>query len=128
MGILVKLSGSFDHTEKFLNWAKKEIEFPHKLQKLGKEGVEALAAATPKHTGLTADSWEYEVERDANGVTFNWYNTNDQNGEFNVAIGLQYGHGTGGGGYVHGVDYINPALKPVFDKIAEEIWQEIQSK
>lgn len=128
MGFLVKLSGSFKHTEDFLSWAKGELDFQKELRDLGKEGVEALKLATPVDSGLTADSWSYKIDQDMAGVTISWYNENDQEGAFNVAVGLQYGHATGGGGWVEGVDYINPALQPVFDKIAETIWKKVQSK
>ena len=95
------------------------------LAPLAERGVDALRAATPRSTGLTADSWTYEIERKDGGVTIWWSNTNVING-FHVAIGLQYGHGTGTGGWVQGYDFINPALRPIFDEIADAVWKEVQ--
>jgi hypothetical protein len=95
------------------------------LDDIAQRGVDALRQATPKESGITADSWTYEIERSGSGVTVWWKNTHVVNG-FNVAIGLQYGHGTGTGGWVEGYDYINPTLKPIFDQIADEIWKEVQ--
>lgn len=118
-------SGNFNHTEHFLSKAKNET-FDQKMQRFGKMGVEALVAHTPKNSGLTADSWKYTIERKKDIVIISWYNTNNNDG-FNIAIGLQYGHGTLNGSYVDGVDYINPALKPVFDSISNEIWNEVKS-
>lgn len=124
MGISFRHRGNFKRTEKFLKEARAGSQYK-KLTRFGEEGVHALASATPVRSGLTADSWRYEIEQDSNGVRISWYNDNDQNGWFNVAIGLQYGHGTGTGGWVEGIDYINPAIKPVFEKMAEDVWQEI---
>lgn len=93
------------------------------LDRYGQRGVEALAAATPVETGLTADSWEYEIVKSPRpGIR--WYNTNVVNGT-PVVIMIQYGHGTGTGGYVYGRDFINPAMRPVFDTIAQDIWKEV---
>lgn len=88
------------------------------------EGVIALSRATPVDSGKTAESWSYTVKTTSKGVVVYWTNSNVING-FNVAIGLQYGHGTGTGGYVRGLDYINPAIRPVFESIANDIWQEV---
>lgn len=108
------------------------------LRKLGKgdiyktldaearKGVIALASAVPKDSGLVADSWDYSIERSGSSVTIKWLNTDVENG-FPVAIMLQYGHGTGTGGYVQGVDYINPAMKPIFDSIANQVWKAVTS-
>jgi len=95
------------------------------LDKYGEEGVTALRSATPKDTGLTADSWEYRVIRGDGSVSIMFNNTNVQNG-VPIAVILQYGHATRNGGYVQGIDYINPALRPVFEKIAEEAWEEVK--
>ena len=97
------------------------------LEEAGRKGVEALREATPKDTGLTANSWDYDITIDNAGITINWTNSNVQDGWFNVALSLQYGHGTGTGGFVEGVDYINPALQPVFDELAEKLWREVNS-
>lgn len=117
--------GDFKNIDKFLRkMAKGDIY--QVLGKLGQKGVAALSSATPKDSGVTADSWGFVVEYGRNGVEIQWTNTNVQNG-FNVAIGLQYGHGTGTGGYVTGFDYINPAIRPIFDDIANQVWKEVTS-
>lgn len=119
----VKTSGSFDNTLKFLRRASKEDSIGN-LDSYGERGVRALQAATPKESGETARSWAYRVVRDRGRVRIEWYNTHEQDGS-NIAILLQYGHGTGTGGWVEGRDYINPAMRPVFDKIASDIWKEV---
>ena len=124
MAIVFKHKGNFKRTEKFLRKVKNKDEFKI-LSKYGEEGVMALASATPVDSGLTADSWRYEIPEDDRGIALTWYNENDANGWFNVAIGLQYGHGTINGGWVEGIDYINPALKPIFQKMADAVWAEI---
>lgn len=102
----------------------KEVIHLGELDKYGKEGVAALSSATPKRTGLTANSWEYKITHEKESATISFYNTNVNDG-VNIAIILQYGHGTRNGGYVQGRDYINPVIQPVFDKIAESAWKEI---
>ena len=87
-------------------------------------GVDALAAATPVDTGKTAASWTYEIEKKNGSYSIVWLNTN-VNKYVNIALILQYGHGTRNGGYVKGRDYINPAIQPIFDKIAEDAWREV---
>lgn len=94
------------------------------LDKYGREGVAALASATPTETGLTASSWTYEIERKGNSVSIVYKNSNINKG-VPIAVILQYGHGTGTGGWVQGRDYINPAIQPVFDRIADEAWKEV---
>jgi hypothetical protein len=94
------------------------------LDRFGKEGVAALASATPADSGETASSWYYEVTRKRGSATITFFNSNIQNG-VPIAIILQYGHGTRNGGWVRGRDYINPAIQPVFDKIANEAWREV---
>ena len=118
--------GNFQKTERFLKKAEK-ADFWSRLEKYGEEGVQALASATPVDSGLTADSWTYEIKKDPTDCAIYWSNTNDQAGWFNVAIGLQYGHGTRNGGWVEGIDYINPAIQPIFERIAEDVWSEIGS-
>lgn len=117
--------GNFDKTEKFLRAARENQQYKV-LTKYAEMGVKALAGATPVDTGLTADSWRYRIEERGEDLAIVWYNENDQKGYFNVALGLQLGHGTGTGGWVEGIDYINPVMKPVFDDIAEGVWAEIQ--
>ena len=126
MGIEFRHRGSFKRTEKFLKDAKEGSQY-NKLAQFGEAGVQALASATPVRSGLTADSWRYEIEQDNDGINVVWMNDNVQDGWFNVAIGIQQGHGTRNGGYVQGIDYINPAIQPIFEQMAEEVWREIRS-
>ena len=111
------------NTEDFLKKAK-ELKIESVLNKYGAKGVQALAAATPVDSGRTASSWGYEIENTGKGWAIHWTNDNI-NKNVNVAVILQYGHGTGTGGYVAGRDYINPALAPIFQEIANEAWEEI---
>lgn len=122
---MIRLSstGSFAKTGSFLKRALQGDHFSA-LDAAGKKGVSALAAATPKASGETANSWSYRITKHRGGATIEWFNTNEIDGN-NVAIMLQYGHGTGTGGYVRGCDYINPAIRPVFDKIADEVWKKV---
>lgn len=94
------------------------------LQKYGSKGVAALAASTPVDTGKTAGSWTYSISVSGESATIYWENSNTNKG-VNIAVILQYGHGTGTGGYVQGRDYINPAMRPIFDQIANEAWMEV---
>jgi len=97
------------------------------LEKYGREGVAALAAATPINSGVTAASWGYEIKRGPRQVTITWTNSNVING-VPIAIVIQYGHGTRNGGYVQGRDYINPVMKPIFDKITNDVWKEVTAQ
>lgn len=117
--------GDLKNLEKFLKSASKG-DWYRQIDALAKKGVAALAAATPVDSGLTSASWDYKISRKGGGVTIEWVNRN-QNGDFNVAIALQMGHGTGTGGYIRGQDYINPAIRPVFDQIADGVWKVVQS-
>lgn len=94
------------------------------MNQFGKDGVSALASATPSKSGLTSKSWDYEVTRKGNNWKITWTNSNVNKGA-NIAVLIQYGHGTRNGGYVVGRDYINPAIRPVFDKIAKQAWKEV---
>jgi hypothetical protein len=96
------------------------------LEAQAQKGVAALISATPVDSGLASDSWSFEIERSGRSVTIRWLNHDVENG-FPVAIMLQYGHGTGTGGYVQGRDYINPAMKPIFDSIAQQVWKAVTS-
>lgn len=96
------------------------------LEKYGQEGVKALQQTTPKDTGLTASSWSYSISVDKDLITLSWNNSNIEKG-VPVAVLIQYGHGTGTGGYVEGVDYINPAMHPIFKQIANSAWKEVNS-
>ena len=121
--ITFKHKGDFSKTTKFLEKAKKAVNI-RDLDRIGKEGVAALAADTPVKTGLTANSWYYEIVRKNGKVELNFHNSNIQNG-VPIAILLQYGHGTRNGGFVQGRDYINPAIQPIFDRLANEAWKEV---
>lgn len=93
------------------------------LDQYGQKGVDALKNATPKDSGLTSESWDYTIEYNNRGAKIIWTNSNRNQG-VNIAIILQYGHATRGGGYVQGIDYINPALRPIFEEMADKIWKE----
>lgn len=116
--------GDLKKTKGFLKKIR-HLSFLSVLDKYGKEGVEALRAATPVRTGETADSWSYEIEQDNDSVTLRWVNSSN-NKSIPIVLLLQYGHMTGTGGYVQGIDFINPALKPIFDKIADAAWEEVK--
>lgn len=120
--ITIKQKGDFKNTEKFLK-NKKRINI-NILDKYGKIGVEALKKNTPVDTGVTSNSWYYEIENQNGKVTLNFYNSNVKN-NVNIAIIIQYGHGTKNGGWVEGIDYINPAVQPVFDKILNDVWGDL---
>jgi hypothetical protein len=123
--ITFKHRGNFNKVEKFLNAVTKH-DYLNVLDNYGQIGVDALSKATPVDSGLTSQSWTYEIERTKDRTTISWLNTN-VNQNVVIAVILQYGHGTGTGGYVQGRDYINPAMRPVFDKIAEQAWREVAS-
>lgn len=125
MSISFKHTGNFSKTLQFLNFITGK-KYLNDLNKYGLEGVKALASVTPKRTGLTAASWTYSIEEKDGKVTMNWFNTNIQNG-IQVAVILDYGHGTGRGTYVQGRHYISPAIQPVFDKIAADVWEEVKN-
>lgn len=121
--ITFRQKGDFSKLTRFLERAKKAVKVSD-LDKYGREGVAALASATPVDSGLTANSWYYEIENQNGSATISFYNSNVNKG-VPIAIILQYGHGTRNGGWVQGRDYINPAIQPVFDKIAEAAWKEV---
>lgn len=121
--ISFRQKGDFSKLTRFLERAKETVHIGD-LDKYGREGVAALASATPVDTGLTARSWRYEIQQKKGSVTISFSNTNIQNG-VPIAIILQYGHATRNGGWVQGRDYINPAIQPIFDRIANEAWREV---
>lgn len=121
--ISFKHKGNFDKTTKFLQRAKKR-EFYSNLDKYGEMGVQALSSATPIKTGQTARSWHYKIESTKNSVSIVWYNTNVNEGA-NIALLLNYGHGTPSGGYVRGKNFIKPAMKSVFETIEKGVWEEV---
>lgn len=121
--VSIRQKGDFSTTTSFLGKLKKGIRLSD-LDKYGRKGVTALASATPVNTGLTANSWYYEIKKTNGMVSISFKNSNIQNG-VPIAIILQYGHGTRNGGWVEGRDYINPAIQPIFDEIATNAWQEV---
>lgn len=124
MGIIeVRSGGDLDRTERFLSDMLRR-KYLEKLSYWAERGVEALKNATPVDTGKTAESWDYEILEENGKTTIQWINSNI-NVYVNVAVILQYGHGTNHGGYVEGIDYINPALRPLFEEIAEHVWLEV---
>ena len=123
IGIKFTHKGDLSRTEKFLQ-AIKEMNFLKNLDKYGQMGVNALADATPIDTGMTASSWGYEIHYEGQSISIVWTNSNINKG-VNIAVILQYGHGTRNGGYVVGRDYINPAMQPIFDQIADAAWMEV---
>lgn len=121
----LKSSGSFSKTEGYLRKLSKGSVFDI-LEKGAQAGITALARATPRDSGDTARSWHYEIERKKSVYTIHWLNLNIVNG-VPIAIILQYGHGTATGGWVEGIDYVNPALAPVFEQILDDIWKAVTS-
>jgi hypothetical protein len=121
--IRVKHKGDFSKTFKYLGKLKDTIN-PKNLDEYGRKGVAALESATPVDTGVTARSWYYEITNEKGSVTISFHNSNIQNG-VPIAVILQYGHGTRTGGWVEGRDYINPAIQPIFDEIADNAWKEV---
>lgn len=121
--IQIKQKGSFKRLDKFL-YRNAKTNYVPTLEKYGREGVRALMENTPKDTGTTANSWDFKLTKLTNGYRISWINSNIVNG-VPIAVIIQYGHATKNGGYVEGYDYINPAMKPIFDKIAKSIWEEV---
>lgn len=124
--ISFRQKGDFSKLTKFLERAKEGIRLGD-LDKYGREGVAALSSATPIDTGQTASSWYYEITNKKGVIKISFYNSNLQNG-VPIAIILQYGHATGTGGWVEGRDYINPAVRPIFDKLANSAWKEVTKR
>lgn len=121
----ISVSGSFHNTESFLSKMQR-YQILDTLRKYGSEGSKALAKAFPVDTGLASQSWQYGVSAKRGVYSITWFNRDIEKG-FPVVIMLQYGHGTGTGGYVQGYDYINPAIRPVMDKIADDVWKVVTS-
>lgn len=127
--ITIKQKGDYATLTKYLKKSEL-IEKNFALRKYAELGVEALKAATPVDSGLTADSWTWDIhETRTRGIAISFKNSNvnySHDGKpVNIAIILQYGHGTGTGGWVEGIDYINPALQPVFEQLAQDLWEEV---
>lgn len=123
--ITIRCRGNYNKTEKFLKESKDINELRQIMEKYGREGVAALSAATPIDTGETASSWTFEVVQDGDGISLVFNNSNTTVTGIPIVVLLQYGHGNGRGGYVQGRDFINPAIQPIFDKLAEEAWREV---
>ena len=121
--IRFRQKGDFSKATKYLEKAKKAAGMKD-LSKYGKAGVTALSSATPVDSGLTASSWYYEIKNQNGRISIDFCNSNINDG-VPIAVILQFGHGTGTGGWVQGRDYINPAIQPIFDKIADEAWREV---
>lgn len=121
----VTSSGDFNKTTKFLEFMKSGDVF-HNLDRYGRQGVDALSSASPVDTGRMSQSWGYQLGHEKGRYSISWFNT-DKEGGVNIAVIIQYGHGTGTGGYVQGRDYINPAMRPIFDKIVEDIWRQVKN-
>lgn len=124
-GITVSVSGDFKNLERFLKNAGRR-NYRRLLEEYGRKGVDALSLATPVDSGMTAESWSYDISETPNGFEINWNNSNVNDG-VNIAIILQYGHGTGTGGYVQGRDYINPALQSVFDGFVDDLTKAVNN-
>ena len=123
MKISIKTKGSFKNVEKFFK-RMESMDLAKKLNQYGLVGAAALAANTPMDSGKTASSWNFEIHNNQGNIEIVWTNSNFNKG-VNIAILIQYGHGTRNGGYVQGRDFINPAIQPVFDAIAKDIWNEV---
>lgn len=124
MSIYFEGTGEFKQTNAWLEKIRQDSIY-RALRKYGDQGVQALSEATPKDTGETSGSWYYEIKKDRNSYSIIWGNSNVVDG-VPIVVLLQHGHGTGGGAYVPGRDFINPALRPIFDQIANEVWEEVR--
>lgn len=124
MGVKITQNGDFKKTEKYLKKSM-GLDYRSVLEKYAREGVNALSAATPVESGETAMSWDYEIKKKGSSISIIWKNHNINKG-VNIAVILQYGHATRTGGWVEGRDYINPALRPIFDALAEVAWKEVK--
>lgn len=118
-------SGSFAKTEKFLQ-SMQRLDVASIVKSAAQRGVNALAKATPQDSGLASSSWGYVIDQKRGSIMIGWTNSDVENG-FPVALMIQYGHGTGTGGYIQGKDYINPAMRPIFDEIADTVWKAVTS-
>lgn len=125
--VSVKISGDYSRTTKLLNNISKGKYLENKLKKYGEKGVKALSEATPVDTGKTAKSWDYQIVNTPKGVKIVWTNSNTSN-NIPIAIFIQYGHATRNGGFVQGRDFINPAMRPIFDQMADDVWREVTAK
>lgn len=126
MPVSFTVTGSFSRTDRFLALLGRGDMYKA-LDMYAQRGVAALASATPTESGVTASSWNYEIERSGADCKIWWTNTHVDAAGTPIVIMLQFGHGTGTGGYVQGRDFINPAIQPIFDEIADQVWKEVTS-
>ncbi len=126
-GIQLDASGSTKNLERFLRTAGKTTTIRQRVEAVAAAGVQALAAATPKDTALTSQSWSYKIVEAGDGLSIEFHNSNVHNG-LNIAVLIRYGHGTRNGGYVPARDFITPALKPIFDQISDNAWKAVTSQ
>ena len=124
--VTFKHKGDFSKTDRFFNKIVEIVTGKSLFDRYGLRGVEALRMNTPRDSGETAESWSYKVEQKKDSTTISWYNTNTNDG-VKIAILLQYGHATKNGGFVKGIDYINPSIQPVFQDMANEMWNEVKN-
>nr|DAT69334.1 MAG TPA: type I neck protein [Caudoviricetes sp.] len=124
--ISIRSKGSFSRSRRLLK-KMSQAEIEKALAAYGERGVALLSSATPIRSGLTANSWSYEIENSGGSARIVWTNSNIVGEKYNLAVLIQYGHGTGTGGYVTGIDYINPTLRPLFEEMANSIWKEVTS-
>lgn len=124
--ITIRSKGSFSRSKRLLK-KMSQTEIEKTLAAYGERGVVLLSSATPVRSGLTANSWSYEIENSGGSARIVWTNSNIVGEKYNLAVLIQYGHGTGTGGYVTGIDYINPTLRPLFEEMANSIWKEVTS-
>jgi len=125
MSVDITQTGDWSKTSSYLQRMAK-LDISQQLHAYGQAGVYALSAATPKRSGKTAESWYYKVSRSGNTWFVGWYNSNVHE-SVPIAILIQYGHGTGSGGYIQGRDFVNPAIRPVFDMITSGVWKVVTS-
>lgn len=126
MGIIsAKVSGNTDNLDRFLKEMQAQSEFDA-IEMYAQKGVDYLSRATPHGTGETANSWYYEIKQTRGGYTVSWLNSHKDDQGTPVVILIQYGHGTGTGGYVQAVDFINPATNEIFTEITDAIWKAVQ--
>lgn len=125
MTLVISSTGSFDNTDKFFSRMLSGSIFKS-LEQYAQRGVEALAAATPERTGKTANSWSYEIAKSGAKYSIYWTNSDVDETGTPIVILLQYGHGTGTGGFVQGRDFITPAIVPIFNQISNDVWKAVQ--
>ena len=118
-----KHTGNFQKTDRFCHGLI-GLHYAHKMKKYAARGVEALRENTPIDSGETAKAWSYEIVEEPGRTAIYWKNSHVENG-VNIAVILRYGHGTRNGGFVEGVDYISPAIRPIFEQMADEAWKEV---